>query len=300
MTALSPAIPAHLRGLVLVILSALLFSTAGLFAKGVGEDAWTIIFWRGLAAAAFILGYLAATGRLREEIARFSLPALAQTALMVTGSASFISAFKLTSVANVTLIYATVPFLAAALSWLAIRERPSAATLFGSSASLAGVMLIIGGAFGGGSTGGDLLALWMTFTLAAGIVLYRRWPGTVVFLPSALSSLLLLPVAMVFGDPLAADPGNIPAMAGFGLLFAMASITLMAGSRLLPAAETALLSALETPLGPIWAFCFLGEVPALTTLVGGALIFAAILFAQSRNARQSGSRLAGPRQADSG
>ncbi|WP_193187188.1 DMT family transporter [Nisaea sediminum] len=283
----SDAIPStpHLRGTILVILSALLFSTAGLFAKGIAEEAWTIVFWRGLTAAAFIFGFLVATGRIRAEIAAFTRPALAVTLVRVTGSACFIASFKLTSVANVALIYAAVPFLAAAIAWATLRERPSGATLAGSCASLAGVALIVGGSVGGGTLGGDLLALWMTFTLAIEMVIYRRWPDTVVATPTALSSLLLVPIALAFGDPLSADPGNILAMAAFGLLFILAAIALSAGSRLLPSAEAGLLSALETPLGPIWAYLFLAEVPPRETVIGGAIILSAIVLAQQRNTR---------------
>ncbi len=38
-------------GIVYVLLATVLFSTAGLFAKGVAAIAWDIIFWRGLFAA---------------------------------------------------------------------------------------------------------------------------------------------------------------------------------------------------------------------------------------------------------
>ena len=54
----------------------------------------------------------------------------------------------------------------------------------------------------------------------------------------------------------------------------------MAGARLLPSAETALLSALETPVAPLLAFLFLDEIPPAETFMGGGLILAAILWAQ--------------------
>ena len=87
-------------------------------------------------------------------------------------------------------------------------------------------------------------------------------------------------VALLVAAPLDADPENLPALVGFGLVFAVASITLMAGARLLPSAETALLSALETPVAPLLAFLFLDEIPPVETFMGGGLILAAILWAQ--------------------
>jgi len=270
----------RLRGVGLVSISVLFFSTAGLFTKGVPEDAWTIVFWRGLTAIGFTLGYLMMTNGLRRELASFGWPALFVSLLGASGSAAFISSFKLTSIANVALIYATVPFLAAILAWVCLRERPTSRTIIASGATLAGVLIIFGGSIGSTSLTGDLLALWMTLTLAGSMVVYRRWPETPAGVPSALSSIVLLPVALLVAAPLDAAPEYMPAMAGFGLVFAVASVTLMAGARLLPSAETALLSALETPVAPLLAFLILSEVPPTATFIGGGVILSAILWSQ--------------------
>lgn len=48
------------------------------------------------------------------------------------------------------------------------------------------------------------------------------------------------------------------------------------GSRSLPAAELALLSLAEVQLGPLWVWFFLGETESLYTLIGGAVLIAAI------------------------
>ena len=97
--------------MILVIISAIVFSSAGIFTKGVDTDAWGVIFWRGTSAAAFTLGYLLLRGALAREIAAFRLPTLVVTLMMAAGTAAFIPAFKLSSVTNVALIYAAAPFL---------------------------------------------------------------------------------------------------------------------------------------------------------------------------------------------
>ena len=66
----------------------------------------------------------------------------------------------------------------------------------------------------------------------------------------------------------------------FGLVFAVASITLMEGAKRISAAQTALLSVLETPMAPILAFLILAEMPATTSLIGGGMIFCAVVWAQ--------------------
>jgi len=122
----------HKTGVILVLISAVVFSMAGIFTKGVEADAWGVIFWRGLAAAMFTLGYLIVRGQLKREITSFGGPALAVTLTMALGTVAFIPAFKLTSVSNVALIWATAPFITAALAWIFIGERPTRVVIIAS------------------------------------------------------------------------------------------------------------------------------------------------------------------------
>ena len=49
------------------------------------------------------------------------------------------------------------------------------------------------------------------------------------------------------------------------------------GIRLIPAAEGALLSIIETVTAPLWVYVFFGEDPGLRALVGGAIVLAAVI-----------------------
>ncbi|MEZ5775780.1 MAG: DMT family transporter [Hyphomicrobiaceae bacterium] len=49
------------------------------------------------------------------------------------------------------------------------------------------------------------------------------------------------------------------------------------GAPHLPAAQTALLNALEPILGPLWVWMVIGERPSDATLIGGAVVLAALL-----------------------
>lgn len=113
--------------------------------------------------------------------------------------------------------------------------------------------------------------------MATIMVIYRKYPQTPGAGPSALQSILLLPVAAVLGQPFAVAPVEIAILAAFGLLFAIASVTLAEGSKRVPSVQAALLGALETPLAPILAFLVLAEVPAMATVLGGAIVLGAVL-----------------------
>jgi len=271
-------------GVLLMVVSAVTFSTAGVFTKGVEASAWSVIFWRGLFAVAFTVFYVASKQRLAEEFRHMGRPGWVAALLGASGTAAFIPAFKLTTIANVSLIYATAPFAAAGISWLWFRERPAMVVMLASLIAVFGVMLIVGGSIGELHLRGDMLALWMTLMMSTVMVIYRRYPETPAAGPAAVSSIFLLPLALIFGDPLSAPLHEIFIMSAFGLIFAIASVTLQEGARRLPSGEAALISSLETPLAPIWAWIILSELPATMTIIGGGIIFFAILGSQFLNA----------------
>ncbi|MEO0909566.1 MAG: EamA/RhaT family transporter, partial [Pseudomonadota bacterium] len=55
------------EGLFLVLVSALVFSTAGIFTKSIEAAAWVIIFWRGVFATLFTVAYVSFKGKFAKE-----------------------------------------------------------------------------------------------------------------------------------------------------------------------------------------------------------------------------------------
>jgi len=269
-----------LTGVFLLVVSAVIFSSAGLFVKGISADAWVIIFWRGLFAAAFTTCYVIYRGDTGKEFGCIGKPGVIAAIVGALGTIAFIPAFKHTSVANVSLIYAASPLIAAAMMWAWVNEKPSAIVLISSLIALIGVVIIFFGSLGAVYLNGDLLALGMTTAMAFFVCIYRRYPNTPAAGPAILLSCILILVAFVFCDPFVASYFEILIMGSFGLAFSIASVTLAEGAKRLPAAETALISSLETPLAPIWAWIFLSEVPAVLTLIGGSIVLLAVYGSQ--------------------
>jgi drug/metabolite transporter (DMT)-like permease len=73
--------------------------------------------------------------------------------------AAFLGSLKLTTVAHVAIIYATIPFVLAVLAYWIMGERTSPATLIASGVAGAGV---IANGVGEGTVVGDALAAAMT------------------------------------------------------------------------------------------------------------------------------------------
>ncbi len=266
-------------GLVLVFLSAIAWSTAGFFTRLVPVDAWTTLFWRGCFGGLFI--GLFTVWRLGRE----TLPSLRAlgwrgwviTALSTSAMLTFIPALKLTTVANVAVIYAATPFVAAALSWAWLKERPSGRTLVACAAALVGVAITVGGATDAGGRWGDGLTLVMTIAVALMMVAVRRWPAVPLLPMACLSNWLGMLLSWPFADPGAVSLAGLGGLALFGLFQMTLGLTLFSfGSRLVPPTEAALIGVLDTPLSPLWVWLAFGEVPSLYAVGGGAVIVAAV------------------------
>ncbi len=266
-------------GLVLVTASALAWSTAGLFTRIIALDVATMLVWRGMFGALGILAVaVAMQGRSAfSDFGRMGWPGWIFAIISAFGMLCFITSLRLTTVAHVSIIYATVPFVAAGLAWLFIRERPTKNAVIASLVSLAGVAFIVG--FGAeGSLTGDILAFGMTFALAAMMVILRRYPDIPTMPAACISALLSAALAIPFSPGLAVSGTDLGLLALFGLVNSALGLALFTlGARLLPAIETALIGALDAPLAPIWVWLFFAEIPGAETMLGGAVVFAAVL-----------------------
>ncbi len=206
-------------------------------------------------------------------------PGLLVTCLSTIGMTTFIPALKLTSVADVAIVFATCPFVAAAFAWLWFRERATPLTLAASLLAFAGVVLTVAGGGGGRSSLlGDLLALVMTVAIAAMTVAMRRYRHIPLLPTACLSNWLGALISLGFAAPLAVGAQDLGYLALFGLAQMGLGLTCFTiGSRLIPAAETALISALETPLAPLWVWLAFGEVVAPPAMIGGLLVMIAVV-----------------------
>ena len=277
----------YATGIMLLVAAAVAYSTAGIFTKGVVAGAWAVIFWRGLFAASFTTGWTISQGTFRNNYRGMGYSGWAVGIVGALGTAAFIPAFKLTSIANVSLIYAVAPLIAAVLAWRFIGERITIRTLVGSFCALLGVVIIVSGSIGQISIQGDALALVMTTAMATIMVIYRKYPDTPGAGPSILQSLILLPPSFALGGPFRTEPFEILVLAAFGLLFAVASVTLAEGAKRVPSGQTALLSVLEAPLAPVLAFIVFTEVPNIATILGGSVVLIAVLMS-IRNDEETG------------
>lgn len=266
-------------GVILVTASAIAWSTAGYFTRLIPLDNWTLLLWRGIFGGLGILAFMVWRDRHRalDQFRQLGRGGWAFAMISAAGMVCFITALTLTTVAHVAIIYGTVPFIAAGLGWLVLRDVPNRSAVCASLLALAGVALMVGFGGDGGNLLGDLLALGMTVAVAAMMVLSRRYPTVPALAAACLSALLSAAACLPFAKIGALPATDLVNLALFGLVnSALGLILFTLGARLLPPIETALIGALDAPLAPIWVWLAFNETPSRNTLIGGTLVFAVV------------------------
>lgn len=269
----------HRIGLLLAAGAALAWSTAGLFVRNISADLMTLLFWRGIfsGSAVFAL-FFAMEGRNSFRVlASLRWPTIAVAVLSAASMICGIGAIRLTTVADAMVIYATVPFVTAALAYFLIGEKPSRSTLLGSTAALIGVGVMLWGAKMGGSLSGQLLAVFMTLSMAGFSTLMRQHRDVPMLPAMALSAWICSLACFWFASPLSISAHDFLLCLAFGTVQNALGLALYTfGTKRIPAAEATLLAALEVPFTPLWVFVFLNEVPSMQTLLGGSIVLTAL------------------------
>jgi drug/metabolite transporter (DMT)-like permease len=267
------------RGQLLIAGAAVAWSTAGVLQRELSIGTGTQVASRAFVAFLALAAYMALSRR-GETVDAFRTMGMAGLAVAVCtaiSSGAFIIALNHSTVANVLFIQAVSPVAAALLAWLALRESITRRSGVAMIVALIGVALMVGGPDSGGTIGvGASIVMTLSFAVAIVITRHKR---DVSMLPAICLSQLLVFLA---GAPFA-HPGTISAHdLGFLLLMGVGQMGLglaflTAGARLLPASEVALITLLEVVLGPLWVWLSISETPVVPTLVGGAVVIAAVL-----------------------
>jgi drug/metabolite transporter (DMT)-like permease len=269
------------RGVVMVMAAGALWSLGGLMVRSMEEaGAWQILFVRSAAVALTVLAVLLWRygGGCLMEIRRAGWLAVLAGALLGAGFCGFIFALMHTTVANAVLMLSASPLLTAVLGWLLLGEAVRRATWLAMAVALIGVLVMVGGGIVAGAWFGNLMALMATAGFSGFAVALRRGRGGDM-LPAVLwAGLLSAPVAALMAPDLSMTL-RVVALSAFmgGALITGGMMLFTAGSRTVPGAELALLALTEVVLGPLWVWLAYAEVPPVETLVGGALVLAAIV-----------------------
>ncbi len=273
------------RGVLLVLLAGVFWSTMGLGIRSMEvANVWQILFYRSCALAPFLFILMAVRSRGSPVavVRKAGIAGAAGGVGLVLAFAGGIFAIQETTVANASFLLAAAPFFAALLGRLILGESVRAATWVAMAAATLGIVVMVAEGIALGRALGNAAAILSALGFAI-FTVALRWKKLEDMLPAVfLSGLFAIAtsgaVCLWAGHTLAIPAHDIAIAMMMGVFQLGAGLTIYTfGSRVVPAAELALLSMTEVVLGPVWVWIFLGETAGVLTLLGGAIVLSAIV-----------------------
>ena len=261
-----------LRGRLLVVAAALLWSTGGLAIKLVPLPALGVAFWRSLVSAIFLVVVF------RPARARWRHASIATSLIYALMILSFVSATKMTTAANAIFLQYTGPLYVLAFAPFLLKERFRHVDAAAMAVALAGMSLFFVGRLDPGALTGNLVAVVAGFFFGLVILLLRR-DAAGDAIPSVIAgNFLAAALAFPFArGHLALDGRGILLVLFLGIVqLGISYVLFVRGLTVVPAAEASLLGMLEPMFNPLWAFLGLGEKPSAWALLGGAIVLCAV------------------------
>ena len=276
----------HRRAVVLMVLVALMWSTAGLVSRHLeSARSFEVTFWRSFFTVLSLLVILplfkgkAVFGQMLRGGAALWLSGLCWSVMFT----AFMVALTLTTVANVLVTMALGPLLTAIVARLFTSYRIPSRTWLAIALAGVGIVWMYGGqADLSAQLTGTLVALLVPAAAACNwtVVQHSQVHGQkidlipAVLIGAVISSLVTLPLAW----PFAATPHDIGLLAFLGLTqLAIPCVLSVWCASKLKAPEISLLALLEIIFGILLVWVGANEVPDSSVLYGGALVIGALV-----------------------
>lgn len=257
-----------IKGLLALVITAILWSTSGIAIKLISWHPIAIAGTRSLIAVIMlaiisrsvhppknIFGYLAAAG---------------YTGAMVT----FVMANKLTTSANAIFLQYLFPAFVAILGMVVLGERPRKSDWYILTGLFAGMVIFFLDRLGAGGIAGNILAVVSGLFMAAFIVFMKKDTQSdavgIMLYGHLFSVIVSVPFIFKAGLP---DTQGMLGIAYMGIVqIGLTSLLFAYAVRRLSALGTAVVSLVEPVMNPVWVFLIISEVPSVYAIIGGALI----------------------------
>lgn len=283
-TARAPASLSYFNGVLLVLLAGAFWSTMGIGIRHIEQaNVWQILCYRSFSLSIFLFVLITLRSGFKpiKTIRRSGIAGVVGGFGLVLAFAGGIYSIQTTTVANAMFLFASAPFFAAIFGWIILRENVRKATWIATLVAMAGVAVMVIDGISLGRMAGNITALLSALGFAI-FTIALRWKKLEDMLPAVfLAGIFAMTISAViclqqgYSFTLSTnDAGIALALGVFQVGTGLAIYTV--GSRVVPAAELALLSMTEVLLGPIWVWLFIGETASLYTLVGGSILLLAI------------------------
>lgn len=272
------------RHYVFAITAPVFWSLAGVVVKSLEQATeWQINFYRCLSLALFVAAVtLIRYRRSTLTVLRMGgLKTLMSGALLSGAMLCNVVALKYTTVAVAVFVMAAAPILAALLGRLFLGEEVRARVWVSIVLAILGIGIMVGGRLQIGDTVGVAVAILGIVFFGVYAVSLRVGKNVdmtpAVFYGGAIGTAVSFSVSIGTGVGLAIPWIEAMWCTLLGVVqLGLGSVLFALAAQGVPAVQLTLFALGEPLLAPVWVWLMLGDVPTMTTLLGGAVLFAAL------------------------
>lgn len=268
-------------GTLTILMTAVLWSTAGVLVQYVKWSAYAIASFRGICCLVILL-----LGRMtlekksfRQSLPKFTRPNIINGLCMLMTGILYLLALKNTSAANAIVLQYLAPALILVYSVLFEKSKPKKSDVMITLIVFCGCALAFSGQLDSGGMLGNILAILSAFTFAGQLITSRK--GGVdstdgVMIGSIIAGLLFLP--FIFRETAETCTwDNMLAVLAIGVFqYGLANLFYAKGIRKISSLRASLIMTLEPVLNPVWVFIFIGTKPELVSVLGLVFVVTAL------------------------
>lgn len=274
-----------IAGVLLMVVTASLWSMAGLFIKVIDWNPIAIAGVRSFIASLVILAFL------RKPKIHLSFPQVAAAVANAVTMLLFVVANKATTAANAILLQYMAPVFTAFIGAALLKEKTRAEHWVAILFVAVGMTIMFAKKFDGGQLFGDAIALMSAVTFSLYFVFMRMQKDGSPIESNLLSQWIAAGVclmASLFLPIPEFTQRSVAAILVLGIVqIGIPSILIAYAIKRISAVSANLIAVIEPVLNPVWVFLVLGEYPGINTIIGGAVILFAVTGVSMISARRS-------------
>lgn len=263
----------HNKGIIFILIAAILWSTGGLFIKILPLDAFQISFARSVFAALILI---ILSGRSSFTINKLVLlNSMFYAGILIL----FVAATKLTTAANAIFLQYTAPIYVLVFEPLLLKTGFKRQNIYAVSICFLGMALFFLGDLNTGQLSGNILALLSGIAFAGFLIGMRKngekYQNSTVILGNLIIAVLCIGS---FDSEVMLETGNLIMVAYLGVFqIGTAYFLFNLGLKRVQAIEASLISMIEPVLNPVWVFIWHGESPSGWAIIGGSIILTGLI-----------------------
>ena len=262
----------HNKGISAVFLTAILWSSGGLFIKLISLNAMQLSFFRCLIAAiVFALLF-------RKKLLVVNGFTFINAAFYAIVLSTFVIATKTTTAANAIFLQSTAPIYVLIFEPIINKTKQERINVITIAVCFIGMIFFFLGEISPGHLEGNLIALLSGIMFAAFFLGMRKngkeFQQSSIFYGNILVSIICIPFLFNM-KPLSFDDIWMVTFLGvFQIAFAYALFSY--GLKRILAVEASIISMFEPVLNPVWVLIGYGEMPSFFAAIGGGIIIIAV------------------------